>query len=565
MAEGDPNMPTAPQEEKSTLTSSLDATANIATAPQSSSAAPALREDQIQNAVSFLSHPKVRGSPAASKRSFLEKKGLKAAEIEEAFRRVPDIPTASVPAGPSGLPVQAAAEPPRKPFPTGTAATLQQLQPQPIVQQAPTPQPIRWTQVVVGLGLVAALGYAVKEYALPKVTQWYKDWRHDSDKESAEQEAQKTAQLVASAIQAQTAEMQKTLGELKEAIGTLEKGKAAAVEAPPDTVTLAQLRSELRVLATSLNEFGSPAKSGTDPEEIRKLDEIKTMVATVAGQLSARPVTVTTPVQEPFRSPDRGAWSNGAHDMHGAPPLANGGSYNDPSEPAPLPQPPHPASYMEVLEMLEKGQTPPNIREDINDVPPNPSAPPPGARMKPRPKPWERTASENGAAASAFPAAANGAFPAHAGTPGTGPSAAFPPKTRVAVARKDAEQPPARAPWADGGPSFAQQVTLPPTPQAGGQGASAGDLPGGSGASSSGSPAADVWKPPAVPQPSLARSSPAPRAASPAASAARTASPAASAASTSGAGGSGADVAPAPALGEDAPEEVPVTEQPDQA
>ncbi len=53
---------------------------------------------------------------------------------------------------------------------------------------------------------------------------------------------------------AQTAEMQKTLGELKEAIGTLEKGNAAAVEAPPDTVTLAQLRSELRVLATSLNE-----------------------------------------------------------------------------------------------------------------------------------------------------------------------------------------------------------------------------------------------------------------------------------------------------------------------
>lgn len=57
---------------------------------------------------------------------------------------------------------------------------------------------------------------------------------------------------------AQTAEMQKTLGELKEAIGTLEKGKAAAVEGPPDTVTLAQLRSELRVLATSLNEYVVP-------------------------------------------------------------------------------------------------------------------------------------------------------------------------------------------------------------------------------------------------------------------------------------------------------------------
>jgi len=48
--------------------------------------------------------------------------------------------------------------------------------------------------------------------------------------------------------------MQKTLGELKEAISTLEKGKAAATEASADSVTLSQLRSELRVLATSLNE-----------------------------------------------------------------------------------------------------------------------------------------------------------------------------------------------------------------------------------------------------------------------------------------------------------------------
>lgn len=76
--------------------------------------------------------------------SFLEKKGLTTAEIEEAFRRVPDTPTASVPAGSSGLPAQPAAQPPPKPFPTGTAATLQQLQPQPIAQP---PQPIRWTQV----------------------------------------------------------------------------------------------------------------------------------------------------------------------------------------------------------------------------------------------------------------------------------------------------------------------------------------------------------------------------------------------------------------------------------
>ena len=48
-----------------------------------------MREDQVQNAVKFLSHPKVRGSPVIYRRSFLEKKGLTKEEIDEAFRRVP--------------------------------------------------------------------------------------------------------------------------------------------------------------------------------------------------------------------------------------------------------------------------------------------------------------------------------------------------------------------------------------------------------------------------------------------------------------------------------------------
>jgi len=48
-----------------------------------------LREEQVQNAVKFLSHPKVRGSPVIYRRSFLEKKGLTKEEIDEAFQRVP--------------------------------------------------------------------------------------------------------------------------------------------------------------------------------------------------------------------------------------------------------------------------------------------------------------------------------------------------------------------------------------------------------------------------------------------------------------------------------------------
>ena len=44
----------------------------------------------------------VRGSPIDSKRSFLEKKGLTPEEIAEAFERVPETPSTSVPAASSG-------------------------------------------------------------------------------------------------------------------------------------------------------------------------------------------------------------------------------------------------------------------------------------------------------------------------------------------------------------------------------------------------------------------------------------------------------------------------------
>lgn len=53
-----------------------------------------------------------------------------------------------------------------------------------------------------------------------------------------------------------------------------------------------------------------------------------------------------------------------------------------------------PASYMDVLAILERGETPPGIRTDINDKPPNPEQPPPPARLKARPKPWEKKVSD---------------------------------------------------------------------------------------------------------------------------------------------------------------------------
>lgn len=38
--------------------------------------------------------------------------------------------------------------------------------------------------------------------------------------------------------------------------------------------------------------------------------------------------------------------------------------------------------------MLEKGETPPGIRDDINDKPPDPTMSPPISKLKPVPKPW---------------------------------------------------------------------------------------------------------------------------------------------------------------------------------
>ena len=61
------------------------------------------------------------------------------------------------------------------------------------------------TQVVVGLGLLAATGYAVRQYLAPRAAQWLREWRGDAAKAQAEQAAarEKSAQLVAAAVAAQ--------------------------------------------------------------------------------------------------------------------------------------------------------------------------------------------------------------------------------------------------------------------------------------------------------------------------------------------------------------------------
>eukprot|EP00854_Cymbomonas_tetramitiformis_P008921 gene8921-10571_t len=76
----------------------------------------------------------------------------------------------------------------------------------------------------------------------------------------------------------------------------------------------------------------------------------------------------------------------------------------------------------QVLEMLQKGETPPGIR-DINDKPPNPNQEIPEPQLKRKPKPWERdyVSSTAGTSTSFFgdtpPAGSSSTPPTASGAP----------------------------------------------------------------------------------------------------------------------------------------------------
>jgi peroxin-14 len=127
-----------------------------------------VREDYVQNAVKFLSHPKVRGSAVVYRRSFLQNKGLTSDEIDEAFRRVPDPqPTAASPSAQT-----------QHPPPPAAAAPLQTYAAQPqsaivVSQQHPR---FTWYRAFVAAGLLLGFGASaavfIKKLFLPRLKSW---------------------------------------------------------------------------------------------------------------------------------------------------------------------------------------------------------------------------------------------------------------------------------------------------------------------------------------------------------------------------------------------------------
>ncbi len=269
--------------------------------------------------------------------------------------------------------------------------------------------------------------YAVKALAWPYVADAAAAWRaRRAAAAAAAAPAAAGAAALAAAIGAQTAELGASIAAMRALVAKLDAAlpaAAAAGAAADGALTADALRRELRAFAASLNELAAPgaAAAAAPPRLEAELAEIKGLLTEYLRSPRSGERTPPTPGAPSARgTPARG----------GGAPAAGGGAGDAETDPAAavasaaapsVPPAAHPASYMDVLEMLERGQTPPGIRADIDDDAPDPRAAPSGARRSPPPKPWERAARSAGArvaaSSGAASVAAGGAAAGSAGSP----------------------------------------------------------------------------------------------------------------------------------------------------
>ncbi|KAJ4801200.1 Peroxisomal membrane protein PEX14 [Rhynchospora pubera] len=156
-----------------------------------------VREDQVQKAVQFLSHPKVRSYSVIDRQSFLENKGLSKEEIDEAFRRVPvDLPLPPSSFTYARTPVSTQVS---QPYPLKAAQPLQAHHPMapathPMTAMVPAGVQRRfsWYHIVLATGIIAAGGTGTaiyfKRVALPKIKMWIKKVVSQREDEAGKQE-----------------------------------------------------------------------------------------------------------------------------------------------------------------------------------------------------------------------------------------------------------------------------------------------------------------------------------------------------------------------------------------
>ena len=366
-------------------------------------------------------------SPESQKRQFLEKKGLTAEEIEEAFKRAPQ-------------PTTAAATTPATTAPTTTTPASQ-----PVAASPANSGGLRWTQVVSRTAMaIGALGMLIGRFkrggasgsagASPGETSTSRDAaatsasasETDRKLEAARIAAERSARDAADA-RAQSAELARSLDDVK---ATMERARAdasVAAGSTPAAVTSAldgikrELRDELRgavaaaVADATANIAHTPTSVGSKGDRGAMPESVKEELAQIRAMLLASPLRGThTPgagavdddvelvvedttdtIVPPSKTTPRAALGSS---------IDAGFNQRPPQHKTPEPPagdaPPHPPSYMQVLDMLEKGQTPPGIR-DIDDKPPDPDARIPAPKMNRRSKPWEIVKAAESSAAAA--------------------------------------------------------------------------------------------------------------------------------------------------------------------
>ncbi|CAH9062963.1 unnamed protein product [Cuscuta epithymum] len=329
-----------------------------------------IREDQVENAVKFLAHPKVKGSPVMYRRSFLERKGLTKEEIDEAFRRVPD-PTSTVSSTEATLANQGEGY-------EGKLKTSSSIQPQALIrstQQASAEvssttkvgylSKFHWSHAVLAAGLLAASGSLTaiffKKSIIPRLKSWIR-------KVVLEEEATQEDGVRRNNLKPSLAE---------ETARAAKAAAAAAADVARASQEMMASKSEEKKYFKELTELLN--------YQVREMKSMTSAIQKLEGpnNASGRPAFSEQDPRKNLQSNSQQFCANGKVDTgaHSVRPLSPPASV-EPSGP------PHPKSYMEIMEMVKRGERPSNIR-DINDQPPNPYQPVPEPALALKPKPWE--------------------------------------------------------------------------------------------------------------------------------------------------------------------------------
>uniref|UniRef100_A0A1J3K6Z0 Peroxisomal membrane protein PEX14 n=1 Tax=Noccaea caerulescens TaxID=107243 RepID=A0A1J3K6Z0_NOCCA len=323
-----------------------------------------IREDQIQNAIKFLSHPRVRGSPVIHRRSFLERKGLTKEEIDEAFRRVPDPPPSSQTTVSSQDGQQAVSN-------VQPQGQIQAMHPAPApVVMIPPPSLLsrfRWYHALLAVGVLAASGAGtavfVKKSLIPRLKSWVRSIMMEEE----------------------TDPLKKTDGQpslAEEAVAAAKAASAAASDVARVSQEMMKTKSEEMKYFEDLTQLLAV--------QVREMKSLSSNIRNLEGQSNNLP-RVYSADQEAYggsvrTAAERKHYANGSNVVDYDTRSARSASPPAPSADSSVP--PHPKSYMDIMSMIQRGEKPSNIRE-INDMPPNPNQQLSNPRVAPKTKPWD--------------------------------------------------------------------------------------------------------------------------------------------------------------------------------